>query len=207
MEDDSQLPGEVTSLLRRWSAGDATALGALVEVAYPELRAVAVGYLRRQRSGDTLQATGLVNELYLRLARQRSVEFGDRRHFYRFAAMLMRRILSDYSRQGRAQRRTGIRIPLHPDLAWVDAAGEDMLALDNALAELEALDERKTRTVELRYFLGCTNEETAELMGVARATVDRDLLFAKSWLHRRLFPQAPAASSGSTDAAAKQDKD
>jgi RNA polymerase sigma-70 factor (ECF subfamily) len=100
MDADSQLPGEVTSLLRRWSAGDATALGALVEVAYPELRAVAVGYLRRQRSGDTLQATGLVNEHYLRLARQRSVEFGDRRHFYRFAAMLMRRILSDYSRQG-----------------------------------------------------------------------------------------------------------
>ena len=100
----------------------------------------------------------------------------------------MRRILSDFSRRAHAQKRPGWaggRIPLHPDLAWIDAAGEEMLSLDQALAELKFLDERKVRTIELRYFLGCTNEETAELLGVTRSTVDRDLQFAKTWLYRR----------------------
>ncbi len=187
MGSGSQIPGDITALLRRWSGGDGAALGDLAELAYSELRAIAGGYLRREMPGHTLEATGLVNELYLRLARQRSVQFRDRRHFYAFAAMLMRRILGDSARQRQSEKRaTGERIPLHPDMAWVDAAGEEMLALDRALAELEALDERKVRIVELRYFLGCTNQETAELLGIARATVDRDLQFARSWLHRRL---------------------
>jgi RNA polymerase sigma factor (TIGR02999 family) len=190
-EDSNQIPGEITSLLQRWSAGDVAALDGLVEVAYKELHAIAVGYLRQPNRHQSIQATELVNELYVRLARQRSSQFADRGHFYTFAAMLMRRILGDQSRRARAQKRpgsTGAQIPLHPDLAWIDAAGEEMLSLDQALTELEFQDARKVRIIELRYFLGCTNEETAELLGITRSTVDRDLQFAKTWLYRRLHP-------------------
>ena len=190
MDSDNQLPGEITSLLQRWSGGDGAALDQLVELAYQQLRAIAVGYLRQAH--QTIQATELVSELYMRLANQRAFQLSDRGHFYTFAAMLMRRILSDCSRRARAQKRpgsTGVRIPLHPDLAWIDAAGEEMLTLDQALAELETLDERKVRIIELRYFLGCTNEETAELLGVTRSTIDRDLQFAKTWLFRRIHQQ------------------
>jgi RNA polymerase sigma factor (TIGR02999 family) len=191
MDSDNQLSGEITSLLQRWSAGDAAALDQLVEVAYQQLHAIAVGYLRQ--ANKTIQATELVSELYMRLANQRAFQLSDRGHFYTFAAMLMRRILSDCSRRARAQKRPGstsVRIPLHPDLAWIDAGGEEMLTLDQALAELEILDERKVRILELRYFLGCTNEETAELLGITRSTVDRDLQFAKTWLFRRLHQQS-----------------
>lgn len=181
---------EITALLSRWGSGDPAALAELAEAAYGELRKIAAGYLRREAPGHTLQATGLVNELYLRLARQRSAQLNDRRHFYTFSAMMMRRILRDYTREAHAQKRFAEKIPLHPELAWVDAAGEDMFALDLALAELEALDERKVRVLELRYFLGCTNEEIAGLLEVARATVDRDLQFGRSWLHRKLRPEA-----------------
>lgn len=191
MTPESPIPGEITSLLQRWSGGDAAALDDLVDVAYRELHSIAAGYLRQGNRQGALQATELVNELYLRLARQRTAQFSDRYHFYSFAAMLMRRILNDCSRRMHAQKRpgSGDRVPLHPDLAWIDAAGEEMLSLDQALAELEFLDERKVRIIELRYFLGCTNEETAELLGVTRSTVDRDLQFAKTWLYRRLHPQ------------------
>jgi len=187
--DSPDQPGEITLLLKQWGAGDANALSNLASLAYSELRAIAAGYLRREGREHTLQATGLVNELYLRLARQRGARLSDRRHFYVFAAMMMRRILRDYAREAGAQKRPGgtsVRIPLHPDIAWVDAAGEEMLALDNALAELEAADERKARVIELRYFLGCTSDETADLLGLARATVDRDAQFARTWLYRRL---------------------
>jgi RNA polymerase sigma factor (TIGR02999 family) len=192
MATESHIPEEITSLLQRWSGGDAAALDDLVEIAYTELHAIAAGYLRREDRQQALQATELVNELYLRLARQRAAQFSDRYHFYTFAAMLMRRILNDSSRRTHAQKRpgsAGARVPLHPDLAWIDAAGEEMLSLDQALSELEFLDERKVRIIELRYFLGCTNEETAELLGITRSTVDRDLQFAKTWLYRRLHPQ------------------
>lgn len=186
MADESPRPGEITVLLRRWNTGDDSALQELAEAAYDELRKIASAYLRRERSGHTLQVTGLISELYLRLARQQQPTAGNRREFYIFAALLMRRILCDYARHAGAQRRSSIRIPLNPELAWVDAAGEEMIALDGALNELEALDSRKARVIDLRFFVGCTNQEVAELLGVARATVDRDLQFAKSWLYRRL---------------------
>ncbi len=185
------MPGEITSLLRRWSAGDTEALGDLVELAYQELHSIAVGYLRQGSQQRSIQATELVNELYVRLARQHSSQLSYRRHFYTFAAMLMRRILSDQSRRTLAQKRPGsarVQIPLHPDLAWIDAAGEEMLSLDQALSELELQSDRKVRILELRYFLGCTNEETAEVLGITRATVDRDFQYAKAWLYRRLHP-------------------
>jgi RNA polymerase sigma factor (TIGR02999 family) len=121
MASDSQFSGEITTLLQRWSGGDSAALDDLVGIAYRELHAIAAGYLRQGNRQQTIQATELVNELYLRLARQRSAQFSDRSHFYSFAAMLMRRILNDQSRRAHAQKRPGAdgaRVPLHPDLAW-----------------------------------------------------------------------------------------
>ena len=188
MAVETPLPSEITRLLHRWQVGDREALGALASAAYDDLRAIAAGYLRRERSGHTLQATGLVNELYLRLAQIRSVQIEDRRHFYAFAAQLMRLILIDHARQARAGKRPGshARVPLHDEIAWVDATSDEMLDLDVALNELEAVAERKVRVLELRYFLGCTNEEAAQVLGVSRPTIDRDLEFAKAWLYRRL---------------------
>jgi RNA polymerase sigma factor (TIGR02999 family) len=189
MSAGNALPGEITALLGRWGEGDRAALTSLASLAYDDLRAIATGFLRREGREHTLQATALVNELYLKLARQRNVRVADRRHFYTLAAMMMRRILTDYARQSHAQKRPAgqtVRVPLHEDMAWIDASGEELLALDRALEELEMVDERAARVVELRFFLGCTNEEAAGLMNLSRPTVDRDLEFAKAWLYRRL---------------------
>lgn len=196
MPADVPNQGEITQLLRRWKTGDRNALAVLAEAAYPELRSIATGYLRRERPDHTLQATGLVNELYLRLTRVEHPELSDRRHFYTFAAQLMRMILIDYARQSRALKRPGpaARVPLHEEMAWIDASSEEMLALDAALDQLEAIEERKVRVIELRFFLGCTNEEAADLLNVSRPTIDRDLEFAKAWLYRRLSAARPRAS-------------
>ena len=107
----------------------------------------------------------------------------------------MRMVLIDHSRQSRAQKRTGQlrRVPLHDEMAWIDAANDDLLALDAALDQLESLDERKVRVIELRYFLGCTIEEAADLLSVSIATVDRDLKFSRAWLHRRLVGNPSSA--------------
>ncbi len=185
---EARVPSEITGLLHRWRQGDREALSKLAALAYDDLRAIASGYLRRESSGHTLQATGLVNELYLRLARVRGVQLTDRCHFYAFAAQLMRMILIDYARQSRALKRpsSAVRVPLHEEMAWIDASSDDMLALDAALEQLEGLDERKVRVLELRYFLGSTNDEIAGLLNVSPATIDRDLEFAKAWLYRRL---------------------
>ena len=190
MASETPMAREITRLLHRWKQGDREALASLASLAYEDLRAIASGYLRRETAGHTLQATALVNELYMRLARVRSVALADRHHFYTFAAQLMRMILIDYARQTHALKRpnSATRVPLHEEMAWVDASSEDMLALDAALEELEAVDERKVRILELRFFLGCTNEETAQLLNISRPTVDRDLEFAKAWLYRRLSP-------------------
>lgn len=183
-------------MLRRWNAGDREALASLASYAYDDLRAIAAGYLRHESSSHTLQATGLVNEMYLRLTKIRRADFIDRHHFYAFAAQLMRLILIDHARQSHALKRPspGFRVPFHEEIAWIDASNDDLLALDAALDQLEALDSRKVRVIELRYFLGCTNEEAAELLGVSRATVDRDLEFSKAWLHHKLADQISRAA-------------
>src|SRR5271170_3469310 len=118
---------EITVLLNRWQEGDREALAGLATVAYDDLRAIASGYLRRESPGHTLQATGLVNELYLRLAQVRTVKLTDRRHFFAFAAQLMRMILIDYARQSHALKRphSAGRVPLHEEMAWIDAASEE----------------------------------------------------------------------------------
>jgi len=184
--------GEITLLLTKWKDGDSSAFKELMPLVYPHLREVAAAYIRRERNPDVLQATALVHELYFRLVNQRKAAWDDRQHFYAFAAKVMRMILTDHARQKQSQKHGGDyeRIPLHDDLLWVDINGPEVLDLSGALDELAALDTRKVEIVELRYFLGCTAEETADLMQVSKATVDRELKFIKSWLFRRLHPGA-----------------
>lgn len=182
--------GEITLLLRKWKDGEPTAFEELMPIVYPHLRQVAAAYVRRERNPDVLQGTVLVHELYLRLLNQKKAAWEDRRHFYTFSARVMRMILIDHARESQAQMRGGgmERVPLSDDLAWVNIDSAEMLDLNRALDELGELDAYKVQLVELRYFLGCTAEETASLMQVSKATVDRDLRFIKSWLYRRIRP-------------------
>lgn len=175
-------------LLDRWTQGDREAVEALTPLVYSHLRKVASSYLRRERPDHTLEATALVNELFLVLLDEKRTEFQDRVHFFTFAARAMRRILVNHARtRGTAKRGTGeARAELSPDLAWVDPEGPEMLDLDRALDEMESMEPRKARVVELRIFLGCTAAEAAGLMGVSKPTLDRDLRFALAWLFHRL---------------------
>lgn len=186
--------GEITLLLARWRDGEDSVFEQLMPLVYPHLRHVAAAYIRRERNPDVLQATALVHELYLKLLNQKKVEYHDRRHFYAFAAKVMRLILIDHARGNQAQMRGGgsIHVPLSDDLPWVEVGSDDLLELDRALNELNAIDPYKVRLVELRYFLGCTAEETAALVDSSKATVDRDMRFIKSWLYRRLHPDSAA---------------
>ena len=181
---------EITLLLNKWGEGDGKALEELMPLLYPQLREVAAAYMRREKRGDVMQPTALVNELYLKLVNRKKVGWEDRRHFYVFAAKAMRMILIDHARQQQAQMRgAGLeRVPLDESLIWVKIGSPEMIDLDRALEELGALDPRKVRLVEIRYFLGCTSEETASLLGLSKATVDRDLKFVKAWLFKRLSP-------------------
>ncbi len=182
--------GEITLLLARWKDGEPSAFDELMPLVYPHLREVAAAYVRRERDPGVLQATVLVHELYLRLLNQKKAGWEDRRHFYTFAAKVMRMILIDHARQTQAQMRGGgqERVPLGEDLVWVTYGSPELLDLNHALGELGELDAYKVQLVELRYFLGCTEEETASLMQVSKSTVKRDLKFTKSWLFRRVHP-------------------
>lgn len=175
---------EVTGLLRAWSSGRAEALDSLIPVVHQELKQIAAGYMRRERPEHTLQATGLVNEAYLRLVEQHNVTWHDRRHFYGIAAQCMRRILVDYARQRKAEKRGGDQTFVTIDES-VDAStprGIDLIALDDALAALAELDPRQAQVVELRYFGGLSIAEAAEQLDVSVATVKRDWESARVWL-------------------------
>src|ERR1035441_8709721 len=182
--------GEITLLLAKWKDGEPSAFEELMPLVYSHLREVAASYIRRERNPDVLQATVLVHELYLRLLNQKKAAWEDRRHFYTFAAKVMRMILIDHARESQAQMRGGgfERVPLSDDLAWINIDSPELLDLNRALDELGALDADKVQLVELRYFLGCTAEDTASLMQVSKSTVDRDLKFTKSWLFQRIPP-------------------
>jgi len=175
-------------LLDRWTQGDHEAIEELTPLVYSHLRRVATSYLGRERSDHTLDATGLVNELFLVLLEQKKAKFDDRVHFFAFAARAMRHILVNYARTRQAAKRGAgeRRLELSPDLAWIDPGGPDMIDLDRALDEMELIEPRKARVVELRVFLGCTSAETADLMGISKPTLDRDLRFALAWLFHRL---------------------
>jgi RNA polymerase sigma factor (TIGR02999 family) len=151
------------------------------------LRQIAGALFRGERPENVLQPTSVVNELFLKLVRQRSLRFEDREHFYSLSARLMRRVLLDHARgQQRQKRDGGICVPLDEKLAWIDAKKVELMDLDRVLDELEELDPKKCRMVELRFFLGFTAEETAELLSTSKATVDRELKFARGWLYERL---------------------
>lgn len=185
-----EVPGEITTLLGKWSAGDHDAVVEIASLAYEDLRSIAHSFLYREprRENHTLQATALVNEFYLKLTQQRSPHFESRAHFYHVAAMMMRRILTDYGRRSASLKRGAGRdvIPLHDDIAWVDAASNDILLLDSALEELGQLDERAARCIEIRYFLGASTEAAAEILNISPATVKRDVRFALAWLRERM---------------------
>ena len=185
-------PSDVTQLLLAWGAGDQTAADRLLPAVYAELRRQAGRAMRRESPENTLQATALVNEAYLRLIDQRRVLWRNRAHFFGVAAHLMRRILVDHARERHAAKRGGGLRPLTlSGVAAPSAADEgvDVLALHEALERLAALDPGQARLVELRYYGGLTIEETAEALGVSPATVKREWAIARAWLRRELSPQ------------------
>jgi RNA polymerase sigma factor (TIGR02999 family) len=187
--------GEVTRLLQSWREGDPEAFERLIPVVYDQLHRIALGLMRQERSDHTLQATALLNELYVRLLNQRKVSWEARGHFFTFTARLMRNILVDHARSRTAQRRGGEdqwKLPITDDLPWIGDADEDLFDLSRALDKLEKLDARKARIVELRFFLSFTTVEAADVLGISNATVERELKFTRSWLFRELRGGDPA---------------
>jgi RNA polymerase sigma factor (TIGR02999 family) len=179
---------QVTRLLLAWGDGNAAAFDELMPLVYAELRTLARRQMQRERSGHTLQATALVHEAYIRLVDQQQVHWQNRAHFFAVAAQLMRRVVVDYARKRRRVKRGGGA----PHLSLDEAAlltpqqAPQVLELDEALCRLAAVDERKSRVVEMRYFGGLSVEEVAVVLGVSENTVIRDWALAKAWLRREL---------------------
>ncbi len=179
----------VTQLLLEWGAGDRDALDRLLPVVFDELRRLAQSYLRRERADHTLQPTALVNEAYLRLVDQKNVGWQNRAQFFGIAANLMRQILVDHARRRDAEKRGGSnqqRLSLTQAERIAREQEVDVLALDEAMERLAAFDPQQSRIVELRFFAGLTIEETAEVLGISHATVEREWKLARAWLRREL---------------------
>lgn len=184
-----QSPESVTQLLVKWSKGDQEALDKLMPLVLSELRRLASSYLRRERQNHTLQPTALVNEAYLKLVDQRNMRWQNRAQFYGVAAQLMRRILVDHARQHQAAKRGGSnqqRLSITSANAVAAVPDVDVLAIHEALEELKQFDSQQERIVELRFFGGLSIEETAEVLGVGHATVERDWKMARAWLRQKL---------------------
>ena len=180
-------PQTVTGLLLAWREGDSDALDRLIPLIYDDLHSLADRYLRSERKDHTLQATALINEAYLRLA-DAEVPWQDRNHFLAIAARTMRRILVDHAKaRGRAKRGGGqTPVTLEEDLVVSGEQPADLVELDEALSRLQELDYRKAQVVELHFFGGLTYKETAEVLDISPATVDRELRLAKAWLYHEL---------------------
>lgn len=179
--------GKVTGLLHAWARGDPRAQEGLLPLVYQELRRQAAAYLRRERTGHTLQPTALVHEAYLRLVGQR-VDWRNRAHFFAIAAQMMRRVLVDHARAHHAAKRPdpALRVAIDERLRTVEPKECDLLLLDQALNELGELDPRQGKIVELYYFGGLSEDEVAEVLSVSRSTVAREWRSAKAWLYRRM---------------------
>jgi RNA polymerase sigma factor (TIGR02999 family) len=177
--------GDVTVLLAKLTKGNEEAASKLIPLVYAEMRRLAGAYMRRERSDHTLQPTALVNEAYLKLVEQRSVDWQSRAHFFGIAAQVMRRILVDHARGHLRDKRGGGQkpVPIDEALVFAPEQSEEFLKLNEALDRLTKLDERQGKIVELRFFGGLTVEQTAELLGVSPKTVKRDWSMAKAWLH------------------------
>ncbi|HSD47147.1 MAG TPA: sigma-70 family RNA polymerase sigma factor [Pyrinomonadaceae bacterium] len=186
------MPENITQLLNQWSDGDERALDRLTPLVYEELRQQAARYLRRERPGHTMQTTALINEAYLRLIDAKEVRWQGRAHFFAIAATLMRRILVDHARQRNAAKRGGS--PVHVTLDRIAASAKqsttDVLAIDQALTKLAAIDRQQAQIVELRFFSGLNVEETAAALGISPRTVKRDWSVARAWLRREIGEQA-----------------
>jgi len=187
-EAPPQIPENITQLLRRFSDGENKALDELMPLVYPELHRLAVTYLRRERRQHTMQATALVNEFFLKFTEQHRISWQNRDQFYGVAAQLMRWILVDYARQHAATKRGGDRqcVSIRNVADFGSQPDIDLLALHDALSKLEAIDENQARIVLLRFFVGFTIEETAELTQTSHATVEREWRLAKAFLKREL---------------------
>lgn len=179
---------EVTQLLLAWRDGDAAALDRLLPLVHAELRRIARSYMRKEQAGHTLQTSALVNEAYLRLIDARQVAWQNRAHFFAISSSLMRRILVDFARERRAQKRGGSAQPVLLDDVMLLGPGhsENVLAVDEALHALSQFDERKSRVVELRFFGGLNEDEIAEALQVSPETVRRDWRLARAWLFKLL---------------------
>ena len=181
-------PAEVTGLLRAWSSGDAAALERLTPLVYAELKRIARRYMRNERPGNTLQATALVNEVYLRLVDVKSVDWQHRAQFFAISAQIMRNILVDAARTRNAHKRGGDAVKVNLDDAPLLSPEPDtfVLALNDALTAFAQIAPRQARVVELRYFGGLSEEEAAEVMSTSPRTVRRDWQFARAWLQNQL---------------------
>jgi RNA polymerase sigma factor (TIGR02999 family) len=180
--------GEVTALLSAWRGGDQDALERLIPIVYEDLRRVAGRCMRSQNPGHTLQTTALVHEAYLRLTRDQDRTWENRAHFFGVAAHIMRNLLVDHARAAARAKRGGgaVEMVLDDVPEFTTIAPEDLLAVDHALTRLAEIDPRAARMVELRFFVGLTGEEVAEVMGISEKTVKRDWGAAKSWLRKEL---------------------
>lgn len=178
----------LTQLLAEWRNGNQEAGKQLFAAAYQELRRLAAWHLRQERPGNTLQATAIVNELYLKLFAGQAVNWQNRAHFFAVAAQQIRRLLIDHARARQAQKREGglLRLSLTEANGLAAPREEDLLALDEALSRLEELDPRAARVIELRFFGGLTEKEAAEALGISVATLKRDWHFARAWLMNEL---------------------
>ncbi|HZE70930.1 MAG TPA: sigma-70 family RNA polymerase sigma factor [Pyrinomonadaceae bacterium] len=190
----ASLPDQITTLLLSWSNGDKEALNQLIPLVSSELRRLARRYMAKERSGHTLQTSALINEAYLRLINQQNVEWKDRAHFFAVAAQIMRHILIDHARSYRYEKRGAgaQKIELNDAAVLGQQRAKELIALDDALTDLAAVDPRKSQMVELRFFGGLTIEEVAEVTNTSPATVKRELQAAKLWL-RRMMTQSEVA--------------
>jgi RNA polymerase sigma factor (TIGR02999 family) len=181
-------PKDVTQLLVDWSKGDQEALNNLTPLVYDELHRLASRYLRRERPNHTLQTTALVHEAYLRLVHEKNGNWQNRVQFFAVASRLMRHILVDYARGRNAAKRGGdyTKVSFDEQMIVSEAKSSDLMALDEALDSLAAIDPEQSRVVELRVFGGLTVEETAEALGVSPRTVKREWSMARAWLHRQI---------------------
>ena len=179
---------EITALLTAWRAGDEAALAELTTLVYGELHRLARHYMAQERRGHTLQATALVHEAFVRLVDRKNVDWQNRAHFFGIAAQLMRQILVDFARSRRYAKRGGgaVQVPLDENLNIGTGRTGDLVAIDEALTALAALDERQAKVVEMRFFGGLTHEQIAEVLGVSAGTVRRDWSLARAWLYGQL---------------------
>jgi RNA polymerase sigma-70 factor, ECF subfamily len=182
-------PQDITHLLSAWEQGDKRALERLTEIVEGQLRAMARGYLQKGTRLELLQATDLVNETYLRLVNQQKVHWKNRKHFFAIAATCMRRALLDYIKAEQRKKRGGgaEHVSLSEAAAVSNERGTELIALDDALRELEKQDPRKSQVIEMRYFGGYRVEDVADVLGVSIETVERDSRLARAWLKRELL--------------------